>query len=163
MLWARPSWNGKTRSAGFYWNPPRAPPQSARQRRGRAMVTGCGVPPAGIWRGDFSMMRGDGEVTWNNGPGASSRSPSARKSAPQITAGTPHPAQPAHNQPLKTHYGGGQGTARPTNAPHMAKSDWLLAAALSEAGAGRFRAYSAAPDDSPCTRIMPVYRVMSGF
>jgi hypothetical protein len=40
------------------------------------------------------MMGGEGEVTWNNGPGASSLSPPARKIARQITAGTPLPAQP---------------------------------------------------------------------
>jgi hypothetical protein len=38
------------------------------------------------------MMRGDGEETWNNGPGSFSRRPSGRKSARQIPAGTPHPA-----------------------------------------------------------------------
>jgi hypothetical protein len=31
------------------------------------------------------MLGGEGEVTWNNGPGASSRSPSARKSGRQST------------------------------------------------------------------------------
>ena len=62
---------------------------------GRAMVAGRGVPSAGIWRGDFPTMRGEGEATWNNGPGASSLSPSARKSGRQITAGTPRPAQPS--------------------------------------------------------------------
>jgi hypothetical protein len=52
------------------------------------------------------MMGGEGEVTWNNGPGASSLSPPARKSARQIPAGTPHPAQPTaqpqHNREDKS-------------------------------------------------------------
>ena len=79
---------------GLYRKPKSRAARADRQIRGRAMVTGCGVPSAGIWRGDFSMLGGDGEVTWNNGPGASSLSPSARKSGRQIAAGTPLPAQP---------------------------------------------------------------------
>jgi hypothetical protein len=76
---------------GFGRKPSRAPPDVSEANRARDGLAGFGVPPAGIWRGDFPMMRGDGEETWNNGPGSPSRRPSGRKSARQIPAGTPNP------------------------------------------------------------------------
>ena len=100
----------------------------ARQSPGRAMATGCGVPSAGIGRGDFSMMRGDGEETWNHGPGSSSRSPSARKSGRPIPAGTPHPAQPATNQPPEIRYAAVKGLTALPMFRTRTKSDRLLGA-----------------------------------
>ena len=44
------------------------------------------------------MMRGDGEATWNNGPGASSRSPSARQSGRQTVPETQQPVFPARQK-----------------------------------------------------------------
>jgi len=75
------------------------------------------------------MMRGDGEETWNHGPGSSSRSPSARKSGRPIPAGTPHPAQPATNQPPEIRYAAVKGLTALPMFRTRTKSDRLLAVA----------------------------------